>query len=100
MRIQFRCAAGEIERAYTRDLEKSQHCFDGLMVHRFSAGGSGIDMAMQASLIALISKIDLQRLQTAGKDNSFSFCSVACIICEYLVSGQMAVFEGGLCFHI
>lgn len=44
--------------------EDLENRLDGAMIHFFAPIGSCIDMTMQATLIAAISKVDLQRCQT------------------------------------
>ena len=68
MLVQFRCAAGQVERLRPACIEKAQHRVDGLAFHHFLTRGAGIDVAMQAGLVALVAEVDLQCLKTIAFD--------------------------------
>ena len=61
MGIQLRCPARYVELAQLRDLEKAKHQIDGVRSHLFFPIWAGIDVAMDALLIAAIADVDLER---------------------------------------
>jgi len=66
--VQLRRTAGEVESA---DTPRRQHLGDqvqGCGIHHFGAVGTGIDMAVQAALVALVTEIDLQGLSSPAPD--------------------------------
>ena len=63
VRIHFRGAAGEIQRANVMQPQVIQHQLHHGQVHQFGAFGSGIHMAMGAAEIAQIAQVNLQGLR-------------------------------------
>ena len=68
MRIELRRAARHVERGDVGRARECEHVIDGFARHRLGAGGSRIDVTMQARLVALVAEIDLQRFQPLAPD--------------------------------
>src|SRR4051812_5516178 len=68
VRIEFRRAAGDVERRYALASEEREYDVDHLARHFLGAVRTGVDMAMHAGLVAAIAKIDLQRVEPSPSD--------------------------------
>ena len=68
MRVELRRAAGQIQRLDAARLQHLQHQVDRAAVHLLSAVGAGVDMAVQAALVAAVAQVDLQRVQALARD--------------------------------
>ena len=66
MGVQFRRAAGEVQNLDAAGGQQAQDVPDGVRRHLFLAPRAGIDVAVQALLIAAIAQIDLQGLQAGA----------------------------------
>jgi hypothetical protein len=66
VRIEFRRAAGQVETAHGwAGGNEIEHCGDGLRAHFLGALGAGVDVAVQAALVAAVAKVELQGLDAA-----------------------------------
>src|SRR5215470_11265513 len=66
VRIQFRSAAGYVDRFDAGNSERSEDLIYSLARHLFGTIGSGVDMAMLTGLIALLPDVDLKNGQARG----------------------------------
>ena len=66
MRIQFRRAAGEIERGGAGGAQEGEHRVDGVAVHLLGPVRAGVDVAVQAGLVAAVAEVDLQGVDAAA----------------------------------
>ncbi|MCY1525026.1 hypothetical protein D9M68_599890 [compost metagenome] len=65
-RMQFRCAAGEVEGMHRMRVDHLVQQRQALVGHRLGACRPCIHVAMQAALVAAISQVDLQGFQVAA----------------------------------
>ena len=68
MRIEFGRSAGDVERRYLLTAKKVQDQVGDRTGHFFGSVGPGIDVTMDAGLVAAIADVDLQRFQLAAPD--------------------------------
>ena len=68
VRIQLRGAAGDIERLNIRCSQKGDHMVHRCEVHLFRSRRTGVHVAVHAALIALVTEINLERLEFAPGD--------------------------------
>ena len=68
IRIEFGRAAGDVERRYVPPRQKIEHDVGDLGRHLLGAVRSGIDVAVEARLVAAIADIDLQGVEPAAPD--------------------------------
>ena len=55
--------SGQVKRADRGRVQEGDHLSDRLLRHHFLAIGAGVDVAVEASLVALVAEVHLQRLQ-------------------------------------
>ena len=67
-RMHLRSSAGQIQGVDRMRIDYAEQCLDDIVGHRFGSRGTGVDMAMQTALIALIGQIHLQHLQRPAGD--------------------------------
>ena len=60
LRMQFRRAAGEVERPDPARRQHPGNQRQGNGIHHLGAGGAGVDVAVQAALVAAVAEIDLE----------------------------------------
>ena len=58
--MEFRCPAGEIQTTDRSMLEHRRDQRHQLRTHHFGPGGTGIDMAVAAALVAAVTEVDLK----------------------------------------
>ncbi len=63
MRVEFGRAAGDVERGDTPALDEIEHDIGDVAGHFLRSRRPGIDVAMEARLVAAIADIDLQRIE-------------------------------------
>ena len=63
MRVQLRGAAGQVQRGQLPHSQHLQHQGCGVGIHHFGALRAGVDVAVQAALVALVAQVHLQRVQ-------------------------------------
>ncbi len=68
MRVQLRRPASDIERPYLLAAKKVQNQVSDRTGHFFGPVWPGIDVTMDAGLVAAIADVDLQRFQLAAPD--------------------------------
>ena len=68
MRVEFRRAARDVERADAPERKKIEHHVSNIAGHFLGAVGAGIDVAMEARLVAAVADIDLQCVELAAAD--------------------------------
>ena len=68
MRVELRRAASDVEGGDAAAFEKIQHDADDVSSHFFGTRRPGIDVAMEARLVAAIADIDLQRVELGPAD--------------------------------
>jgi hypothetical protein len=61
-------AAGDVERGDGALPEHLQHEIDGAGIHRLGAVRPGVDVAMEAGLVAAVAEVDLKRGQPPAPD--------------------------------
>ena len=66
--VEFRRAAGDVERRYALASEESEYDVDHFTRHFLGAVRTGVDVAMHARLVAAIAKINLQRVEPSPSD--------------------------------
>ena len=63
IRIQLRRTTGQVDRRYVRaGRQKSDYRVDRFAGHLFLAGRASVDVAVQATLVAAVAEVQLQRL--------------------------------------
>jgi len=69
MRVQLRCATGQVERGHCRTgVDEIDHRIDGRRRHLLRALRPGIDMAVHATLVAAVTEVHLQGFDPAATD--------------------------------
>jgi len=63
--VQLGCAAGDVEGLRLARTQHLEHQIDQVSAHLLGAVGAGVDMAVQATLVAAVADVDLQRLEAA-----------------------------------
>ena len=66
MRVQFGCAARDVESRHARSLQECENLVDRLPGHLLGAAGTGIHVAMHAGLVALVAQVHLQSFKSAA----------------------------------
>ena len=65
VRVQFRGAAGQVERGHRASFEHVDHEVDRVAIHDLGAVRAGVDVAVQAGLVAAVAEVHLQRVERA-----------------------------------
>ena len=61
--VQLRRATGQVQGAQTACSQHAGNQRQGVLIHHFDAIRAGVDMAVQATLVAQVAQVDLQRGQ-------------------------------------
>ncbi|MCY1548110.1 hypothetical protein D9M68_841980 [compost metagenome] len=65
-RVHLRRAAGQIQAVHRMGIDHLVQQRQALVGHRLGAGRPGVDVAVQATLVAAIGQVDLQGFQVAA----------------------------------
>ncbi len=68
MGIELRCPAGQVELFDRIVIKEIQNCVDGISIHDLCSFGSGIDVTVEALLVAQVAEIDLEGVQRSAPE--------------------------------
>ena len=68
MRVQLRRATGQVQRGDATCRQHRQHQCHMVRIHHLGAVGPGGDMTVQATLVALVAQVDVERVEPATTD--------------------------------
>ena len=95
LRVQFRGAAGDVQRADLRmGFEDAQAGVHGLRAHRFGARRRGIHVAMPAGLVAELGDVELQGIDRQRRQIQAA-CTQGCL--EVVIGGFRLKLAQGDC---